>query len=74
MESTQLKQVMDHLQNNGTITSWDAITTYHITRLSHFIWLLRTKEFLKITDHWEKRDGKRWKVYKLEGQAQRTFL
>lgn len=38
---TQLQQVQDHLLLVGEITSWTAITKYHITRLSEYIRILR---------------------------------
>lgn len=40
-EQRQLKQIADHLTENKSITSWDAIEKYRITRLSHYIYLLR---------------------------------
>jgi hypothetical protein len=45
---TQLEAVRQHLIGFGHITSVDAINTYRITRLSHYIWLLR-EEGYKIT-------------------------
>ena len=33
--------ILKHLQNYGSITSWEAITKYRCTRLSHYILLLR---------------------------------
>ena len=38
---TQLQQVKNHLLEHGKITSWGAITNYHITRLSEYIRILR---------------------------------
>lgn len=38
------ERILRHLQDYGNITSWEAITEYGCTRLSHYIWLLR-KEF-----------------------------
>jgi hypothetical protein len=38
---TQLQQVKDHLTTERTITSWDAIALYRITRLSQYISILR---------------------------------
>lgn len=34
---TQEQIIMNHLKEHGTITSWEAITKYHITRLSEII-------------------------------------
>ena len=45
--TTQLEQIRSHLNNYGVITSWGAIKEYGITRLSHYIYVLR-KEGLKI--------------------------
>ena len=42
---TQLLQVLDHLLEYKTITSWEAIQKYGITRLSGYILLLRQKGF-----------------------------
>ena len=33
--------ILEHLQENGSITSIEAIEKYHCTRLSHYIYLLR---------------------------------
>jgi hypothetical protein len=38
---TQEEQVHSHIVMNGSITSWDAIVTYRITRLSEMIRRLR---------------------------------
>lgn len=38
---TQLDLVKNHLEIYGNITSWEAITHYRITRLAHYIHLLR---------------------------------
>lgn len=38
---TQLSKVRNHLKAKGSITSWDAIHYYRITRLAHLIWMLR---------------------------------
>jgi len=41
----QLLQVLDHLLAHQTITSWEAIQKYGITRLSGYIYLLKEKGF-----------------------------
>lgn len=33
--------ILKHLQENGSISSWEAIQKYNCTRLGHYIWLLR---------------------------------
>jgi len=42
---TQVEKVLNHLIKFGEITSWEAIQTYRITRLSDKIYLLRKKGF-----------------------------
>lgn len=39
--TTQKQAVLWHLENKGSITSWEAIKDYGITRLSHHIYTLR---------------------------------
>ena len=43
------ERILKHLQDHGSITSWEAIKLYGCTRLSHYIWCLR-KEGYNITD------------------------
>lgn len=38
-------RILRHLQDFGSITSWEAIQEYHCTRLSHYIYLLRNKGY-----------------------------
>ena len=45
---TQLQKVIVHLKLNGSITSWEAITKYDITRLSAIIYKLRHRYELDI--------------------------
>ena len=40
---TQISEILHHLQKHRTITSWQAITTYGVTRLSAVIFELRKK-------------------------------
>lgn len=63
---SQIKQVKAHLMNKKSITSWDAITLYHATRLSAIIFNLRGIG-MDIVSVWEKDDksGKRWVRYTL---------
>ena len=42
-KKSQVEKVLIHLIKFGTITSWEAIQTYRITRLSDKIYLLRKK-------------------------------
>lgn len=59
---SQRRQVLDHLLAHGSISSWQAIQEYGITRLSCYINLLRN-ENKNITDEWKEKNGKRFKVY-----------
>lgn len=64
-------RVFRHLRHNGSITSWEAIREYGITRLSAVIFDLR-REGWNITDEWEyttNRYGEptKFKRYKLKG-------
>ena len=45
-------RILRHLQDYGSITSWEAIQEYGCTRLSHYIWLLK-KEGYEITSESE---------------------
>lgn len=64
-QETQLLQVRKHLKAKKSITSWQAIGEYHITRLSHYIYILR-KEGLNIESKREKLKGKWWVKYILK--------
>ena len=35
--------ILNHLEEHGSITSWEAISLYHCTRLGHYILMLRKK-------------------------------
>lgn len=59
---TQLSQVRNHILKRGTITSWDAISHYRITRLSEYIRILR-EEGMDIKTEWETSNGKRYGRY-----------
>lgn len=64
---TQLQTILAHLKKKKSagITSWDAISTYGITRLAHYIHLLRSRGY-GINDEYE-RDRQdpthKWKRY-----------
>ena len=47
-EGSQLEQVMTHLFRKGSITTWEAITEYNITRLSAIIFRLKNEYSLSI--------------------------
>jgi len=58
----QLTQVREHLVKHGSLTSWDAIQTYRLTRLSQYILLLRQYGY-QIDSVWEHNDTRRWVKY-----------
>ncbi len=43
---TQKQQVLNHLKTHKSLTSWDAIMEYGITRLSHHIYCLRKEGYI----------------------------
>jgi ribulose bisphosphate carboxylase small subunit len=68
---TQLQTILAHLKKKkgSGITSWDAISTYGITRLAHYIHLLRASGY-RIADEYEHEPDNRthkWKRYWLTG-------
>lgn len=71
---TQENIILNHLKEHGSISSWTAITEYHITRLSAYILNLK-KEGVKITDKWviDYARGKKWKIYFLEREKNETI-
>lgn len=46
------KAIMMHLQEVGSITSWEAIKEYGATRLSAIIFVLRHKYNMEIENEW----------------------
>ena len=74
MAKSQLNEIKQHLLWYDTITSWEAIQKYRITRLSAIIHTLRHEEGLNITSS-DKRnvDGKNWVEYKLVREEQGQF-
>ena len=65
MAKSQLKQIKEHLEWYDTITSWEAIQRYHITRLAAVIHTLRNEYKMQINSDWGTNDGKKWVEYKL---------
>jgi hypothetical protein len=51
MKNTQKDRVLRHMQDYGSITSWDSFTEYGITRLSAIIFVLK-EEGCKFTEEW----------------------
>jgi hypothetical protein len=62
---TQKAQIKEHLLEHKTLTTWEAFTEYHITRISEYIRLLR-EEGLKISTEWTESNGKRFGIYTLK--------
>lgn len=71
--STQKTLVLNHLRQHGHISSWEAITTYHISRLSEYIRSLRHDDFINITDEWQENNHKRFKVYHLSDEVRQDY-
>ena len=65
MATTQLRQVINHIEKHGSITSWDAISYYGITRLAHWVYTFNRDpdEPRFIYSKWESHNGERWKRY-----------
>lgn len=61
----QKQQVLNHLKEFGSITSWEAIQRYRITRLSEYIRLLRHEDGLNIVSIPENNEEAHWVRYKL---------
>ena len=59
---TQLEEVKEHLKVHGSISSWDAIQEYKITRLAQYILLLK-KEGWNILSEWKNNENRRWVEY-----------
>ena len=70
---TQVEMILRHLQDYGSITTWESYEEYSITRLSDKIYRLRSSNY-KITDEWiyrKNRYGKKikFKKYVLEKEG-----
>lgn len=64
----QRQQVLTHLQERGSITSWEAITLFHATRLSGIIFSLK-KSGYPIVSTMETNGDKRYARYTLAREA-----
>lgn len=65
--NSQKEQVLKYLQTHGTISSWEAISLFRITRLSEHIRSLRHEDGYTIQGEWKHNaEGKRWILYRLE--------
>ncbi len=58
--------MLNHLKEYGSITSWEAIERYGITRLGAHIEVLRNDENYTITGENCHNERTHWKLYKLE--------
>ena len=59
---TQRLLILNHLREKRSITSWDAITMYRITRLSAIIFILRQSGF-DIRTEMVKKNKKSYALY-----------
>lgn len=72
---TQCKQIIEHIEKFGGITSLEASQQYYITRLPARVWDLRNKYGYPVIGVYQYKldaDGKvlkKWKLYKLEAMA-----
>lgn len=64
---SQKEIIRQHLLKYGTITSWEAIQEYHITRLAVCIKLLRDDGYVidSIPQYMKSKEGKRGRRYAL---------
>lgn len=70
MTKTARDRVLDHLKKYKTITSWEAIQNYGITRLSEYIRQLRVDGYV-IASNWTENinrygDRVRYVIYELK--------
>ena len=70
MTKTAKERVLEHLEKYKTITTWEAIQNYGITRLSEYIRQLRLDGYI-ITSNWTENinrygDKARYVIYELE--------
>lgn len=70
MTKTARDRVLEHLEKYKTITSWEAIQNYGITRLSEYIRQLRRDGYV-IASNWTKNinrygDKVRYVIYELK--------
>ena len=62
--NTQVKTVKAHLMAYRTITSWEAITKYRITRLSAVIYILKNDHQMHISSSTVSKGKKSWAEYR----------
>jgi hypothetical protein len=66
--NTQRMDILLHLIEHGSITSWEAIQKYRVTRLAEYVRILR-EEGKDIISTWKEHKGKRFVEYSLEVAA-----
>ena len=66
--TTKTGKILKHLQNKGSITSWDAIQLYRATRLADIIYKLK-QEGYQIQSVNESGEGSHWTRYIYKGLA-----
>lgn len=64
MSITQVSTILEHLMAYGSITSWDAIQKYRITRISAVIYNLKKMGYRIRTD-FESNEETHWARYTL---------
>ena len=67
-KKSQIDKVKDHLKINNTITSWEAIQEYRITRLASLIHTLRTDHQMNIRSISKSKNGKNWVEYRYNNE------
>ena len=65
-QQTQIKQIENHLLVHGSISSWKAITSYGITRLSSYICTLKNKRNWDIEPVTKRNKTTWWTEYQLK--------
>ena len=67
---TQEQVILEHLREHKTITSWEAIELYHITRCAEIIRRLKKNHKIRSEQVYYKKDGepKHHAVYTLEDE------
>lgn len=66
MKQTKTDKVLEHLQKCGSLTTWQAINFYKLTRLSAVIFNLKKRGYLIDTEMLDG-DGCRYASYRLIG-------
>lgn len=74
MKMSQRSQVLYHLQANGRITSWEAITRFRVTRLASIIFDLRNEGYDISCENKTSVDGKKYGEYTLHKKGQMNLF